>query len=159
MKPEDKLRALGITLPDFNKRAFIGASHGKMRPYRIHNGVLYLAGHVPYINDKPFNPGRLGESLTTEQGYAAARVAAINVLAGVKQAVGDLDRVAFVLRTLNFVISTPDYDEPHKVANGVTDLFAEVWGPENGIGCRATIGAQALTSNHCFETWCEFGLA
>jgi enamine deaminase RidA (YjgF/YER057c/UK114 family) len=158
MKAEEKLRAMGITLPDFTKRAFIGASHGKMRPYRIHNGVLYLAGHVPDVDGKPFSPGRLGDTLTTEQGYAAARVAAINVLAGVKQALGDLDRVAFVLRTLNFVISTPDYHEPHLVANGVTDLFAELWGPENGVGARATIGAQALTNNYCFETWCEFGL-
>jgi len=158
MSAEAKLKALGIVLPDFNAKPFIGAQHGTMRPYRIHNGVLYLAGHVPDVDGKPFLPGRVGDTLTTEQGHRAARMAAINVVAGVKQALGDLDRIAFVLRTLNFVVCAPAYHEPHKVANGVTDLFAELWGPEKGVGCRATIGVQSLTNNYCFETWCEFGL-
>lgn len=156
MGAEAKLKELGIELPDYTKKAFVGAGYGKMRPFRIARGVLYLSGHVPDIDGVAFNPGRLGDSLTTEQGYAAARLAGINALAGVREAVGSLDNVKNVLRTLNFVICTADYHEVHKVANGVTDLFAEIWGPDKGVGCRATIGAQSLTNRYCFETWCEF---
>lgn len=156
MGAEAKLKELGITLPDYSKRPFVGTGYGKMRPFRIVGSVLYLSGHVPDRDGAPFHPGRLGDSLTTEQGYAAARLAGVNVIAGVKEALGDLDRIKGLIRSLNFVICTPDYHEVHKVSSGVTDLFAEVWGPEKGIGCRATIGSQSLSNRYCFETWCEF---
>jgi dihydrodipicolinate synthase/N-acetylneuraminate lyase len=99
------------------------------------------------------HPGRLGATLTTEQGYEAARITGINVLAGFKQALGDLDRVTGLIKSLNFVVCEPDYYDVHEVASGFTDLLAEVYGEEAGIGCRATIGVQSLARNNCFETW------
>lgn len=77
------------------------------------------------------------------------------MLAGIKQALGNLDRVAGIIRTLNYVVCAPNYYDVHKVANGVTDLLAEIFGDVKGTGCRATLGIQSLTRNHCFETVAE----
>ena len=89
----------------------------------------------------------------TEQGYQAARLTGINVLAGLKQALGDLDRVTGLIKSLNFVVCEPDFYDVHKVSSGLTDLLAKVFGDAAGIGCRATIGVQSLARNNCFETW------
>lgn len=159
MTAEATLKRLGITLPDYEAKPFAGDKYGKMRPFRIVGSMLYLSGHVPEVDDKVIYPGKLGETLTTEQGYQAARIAAINVLAGIRQALGSLNRVGCLIRSLNFVVCAADYFEINKVANGVTDLLAEVLGPERGTGCRATIGVEALTQNACFETWTEFQIA
>jgi len=156
MRPSEAIKKLGIVLPDYDVAPFAGNKYGKMRPFRIVGPVLYLAGHVPEVDDKVVYPGKLGMSVTTAEGYKAARIAGINVLAGVKQALGSLDRVKSLIRTLNFVVCAPDYYDIYKVASGVTDLLAEVFGPDAGIGCRATIGVEALTNNACFETWTEF---
>src|SRR5688572_19059295 len=155
MKAEARLKAMGIELPDYGANPFVGVNYGRMKPFHIIGRHLVLAGHVPEIGGKPFNPGRLGEDLTTEQGYEAARVAGINVLAGLKQALGDLDRVDSLIRTLNYVVCTPEYHDVHKVANGLTDLLHEVFGEKAGTGCRATLGIQSLTSGYCFETLVE----
>ncbi len=97
--------------------------------------------------------GGLGESLTTQDGYAAARQTGLNVLGGIRQAVGSLDRVKSIIRTLNFVVCTPGYEDVHKVSSGLSDLLVEVFGPERGLGGRATIGVMALAQGVCFETW------
>ena len=159
MSAEANLRRLGITLPNYDEKPFAGAKYGKMRPFRIVGPVLYLAGQVPEVDDKVVFPGKLGETLSTEEGYEAARLTALNVFAGVRQALGSLDRVECLIRSLNFVVCTSNYYEVNKVANGMTNLLAEVFGPDRGVGCRATIGVEALTSNACFETWVEFQVA
>jgi len=159
MATEAKLKELGVKLPDYALTPFAGMAYGRMKPFHILGKVLTLAGHVPEVDGRVMYAGRLGDNLTTEQGYQAARLAGINLLAGIKQALGDLDRVAGVMRTLNYVVCTPDYHDVHKVANGVTDLLAEVYGDIKGIGCRATLGIQSLTRNHCFETVAELEIA
>jgi hypothetical protein len=159
MAAEAKLRELGVKLPDYALTPFAGMAYGRMKPFHILGKVLTLAGHVPEVDGRVMFAGRVGDTLTTEQGYQAARLSGINLLAGIKQALGDLDRVAGVIRTLNYVVCTPDYHDVHKVANGVTDLLAEVYGDIKGIGCRATLGIQSLTRNHCFETVAELEIA
>jgi hypothetical protein len=155
MRAEARLRELGFDLPDYNERPFAGMAYGTMKPYHILGKVLYLSGHVPERDGEVLYPGRLGEDLTIEEGYRAAQIACVNVLAGIKQALGDLDRIKGLIRSLNFVVCTPDFHDVHKVSSGVTDLFHQVYGDAKGIGCRATIGMQALTRRHCFETWVE----
>jgi hypothetical protein len=97
--------------------------------------------------------------LTTTQGYAAARQTGLNVLGGIRQAVGSLDRVKSIVRTLNFVVCTPDFEDVHNVSSGLSDLFVEVFGPERGLGGRATIGVMALANGVCFETWATIEIA
>jgi hypothetical protein len=97
--------------------------------------------------------GRVGADLTVAEGYAAARRTGLNMLGGIRQAVGSLDRVVSIVRTLNFVVCTPEFTEVHKVSSGLSDLLVEVFGPERGLGGRATIGVMALANGVCFETW------
>ena len=153
MEIERKLRAMGIELPDFGSAAYYGASYGKMKPFHRTGNLLFLSGHIPEKDGQVIYPGRLGQTVTFEQGYEAARLTGINCLAGLKQALGDLDRVLALVRTLNFVVCTPEFYDVHKVASGLTDLFAEVYGSERGVGGRATIGVMSLARNNCFETW------
>ena len=105
------------------------------------------------------HPGRVGAEVSVEQAYQAARQTGINCLAGIKQAIGDLDQVTSLVRTLNFVVCAPGFTEPNRVSSGLTDLFAELFGEERGIGCRATIGVMSLANNHCFETWMDLEVA
>ena len=153
MNAEKKLSAMGIELPDFGPTTYYGAAYGKMKPYHRTGNLLFLSGHVPEKDGEVIHPGRLGDNLTIEQGYEAARITGINCLAALRQAVGDFDNVVAIVRTLNFVVCTPDFHDVHKVSSGLTDLLAEVLGAERGIGGRATIGVVALAGNHCFETW------
>ena len=156
MTIERRLRELGIELPDFGNETYYGATtYGSMKPFHIIGNVLHLSGHVPERDGKVVYPGRLGETVTLEQGIEAARITGINAMSGMKQALGDLDRVVGIVKSLNFVACAPDFQLVHKVSSGMTDLLADVFGRDIGIGCRATIGIQALALNNCFETWME----
>lgn len=153
MEIERRLAQLGIELPDFGRTTYYGASYGKMKPHHRTGNLLFLSGHIPEKDGQIVHAGRLGQNLTIEQAYEAARLTGINCLAGLQQAVGDLDNVVAIVRTLNFVVCTPDFYDVHKVSSGLTDLLAEVFGPDRGIGGRATIGVMSLARNNCFETW------
>ena len=156
MSAETRLEELGIVLPDFGGSAYYGMTYGKMKPFHLLGSVLYLSGHIPEKDGEIVYPGRLGATLNTEQGYQAARLTGVNCLAGIRQALGTLDRVKGLIRSLNFVVCEPDYYDVHEVSSGLTDLWTEVFGDQVGIGCRATIGVQTLARNNCFETWAEF---
>ncbi|MFO1088157.1 MAG: RidA family protein [Hyphomicrobiales bacterium] len=155
MTPEEKLKSLGLTLQDFDKIGYYGVEYGKMKSYHISGKVLFLSAHVPIWENRIIHPGRIGEDVTLEQGYEAARIAGLNVLGGVKQAVGRLDTVTLV-RSLCFIPCAPDFNQMNKVADGMTDLIAEVLGPDRGLGGRASIGVQRLANDICFESWCTF---
>jgi enamine deaminase RidA (YjgF/YER057c/UK114 family) len=150
---EQRIAELGLDVPDFVKEGYYGATYGSMKPYHITGNLLFLSGHVPQRGGTIIYPGRLGAGLTLEKGREAARLTGLNVIAGIKQAVGDLDRVKAIVRSLNFVVCTPEFTEVHHVSSGLSDLLAEVFGPERGIGGRATIGVMALAGGNCFETW------
>ncbi|MBK1871311.1 RidA family protein [Taklimakanibacter albus] len=164
MQIEKKIESLGIKLPDLGvwdsnigtAQKYYGQQYGKMKPFHRSGGLLILSGHVPDLPDGTvLHPGRVGAEVTVEQGYAAARQTGINCLAGIKQAIGDLDKITNLVRTLNFVVCAPGFTDPNLISSGLTDLFAEVFGPEKGIGCRATIGVMSLANNHCYETWMD----
>ena len=153
MEIEQRIAELGLDVPDFAREGYYGASYGSMKPSHIVGNLLFLSGHVPHRGSRVVFPGRLGADLTVEQGREAARLTGLNVIAGIRQAVGNLDRVKSVVRTLNFVVCTPEFTDVHKVSSGLSDLLAEVFGRERGIGGRATIGVMALAGGNCFETW------
>lgn len=159
MTPEKLALTMGLDIPDFNVIGYYGTTNGQMKPYHRAGNLLFLSGHIAQKGDLITHKGRLGADLTTEQGYAAARQTGINVLAGIRQAVGSLDRVTAIVRTLNFVVCTPEYEEVNKVSSGMTDLFVEVFGPDRGLGGRATIGVMALAGGVCFETWATVEVA
>ena len=153
MTPEKMALTMGLDIPDFDLVGYYGTKRGTMKPFHRMGNLLFLSGHVAQIGSQITHKGRLGADLTTEQGYAAARQTGINVLAGIRQSVGSLDRVKSMVRTLNFVVCTAGYEDVHLVSSGLSDLLVEVFGPERGLGGRATIGVMALAGGVCFETW------
>ena len=144
---------MGLDIPDFDVMGYYGADYGTMKPFHRAGSLLFLSGHVAQIGSEITHKGRLGADVTTDEGYLAARRTGLNVLGGIRQAVGSLDRVKAIVRSLNFVVCTPEYEEVHKVSSVLSDLFVEVFGPERGLGGRATIGVMALAGGVCFETW------
>ncbi len=151
--PERLALMMGLDIPDFDRIGYYGADYGTMKPYHRIGSLLFLSGHVAQIGTEITHKGRLGQNLTTEQGYLAARQTGLSVLGGIRQAVGSLERVKSIVRTLNFVVCAPDFEDVHKVSSGLSDLLVEVFGPERGLGGRATIGVMALAGGVCFETW------
>jgi enamine deaminase RidA (YjgF/YER057c/UK114 family) len=151
---DQRIDELGLAVPDFAAVPYTGLKYGAVKPHHLTGNLLFLSGHMPERPDgSVVHPGALGRDLTTGQGYEAARVAGLNALGGIRYALGTLDRVVAVVRSLNFVACTPDFHDIHLVADGVTDLLRDVFGEDAGVGGRATIGVTSLARNHCFETW------
>src|ERR687892_278601 len=115
--------------------------------------VEELGLDLPDYSVTPYYGPNYGTMKPHDQVDEAARLTAINCLAGIRYAIGDLNRVASLVRSLNFVVCTPDFYDVHKVSSGATDLFRNVFGEERGLGGRATIGVMSLARNHCFENW------
>ena len=159
MSIENRLAELGIELPDLAGGAYYGQTYGNMKSHHIAGNVLYLSGHTPVRDGKVIHPGRVPSEVTVEQGYEAARITGINMIAGMKLALGDLDRVKGLIRCLCFVACEPDFNDVHLVSSGCTDVIAEVFGQPVGIGGRATIGVQSLCDRMCFETMAEVEIA
>lgn len=159
MTIEERLAQAGISLPDFGGSGYYGAAYGRMRPHRIVGNVLFLSGHTPVRDGAVLHPGRVGGAVSAAQGYEAARLTGINMIGGMKHALGDLGRVKGLIRCLCFVACEPGFTDVHLVSSGCSDLLAEVFGEEAGVGGRATIGVQSLCDEMCFETWAEVEIA
>ena len=145
---------LGIPWPRPDELVYTGVQYGPVAPYRLVGNLLFLSGHLPERADGTVvHPGALGLDLSTAEGYEAARVAGINAVKGMLSALGDLNRVAAIVRSLNFVVCTPGFHDIHLVANGCSDVLREIFGDKIGIGGRATVGVMSLARSHCFETW------
>jgi enamine deaminase RidA (YjgF/YER057c/UK114 family) len=147
---EDKLKALGLTLPDLDEQYRKNASGARFISHYAVQNMLYLSGTTPFKDGEPFNTGVVGQDLTFEQGYDAARYATLTSLAAVKYALGDLDRVQQVVQLIGFVNSAPGFSDQPRVINGATNLLVELFG-DRGKPTRAAIGCQGLAINHSVE--------
>ena len=121
--------------------------------------LAYVSGHGPLKPDKTLITGRVGTDLTLDQGKAAARQVALAILATLRDQLGSLDRVKRVIKVLGMVNSAPDFFDHPRVINGCSELFAEVWGPEQGIGARSAVGMGPLPGNIAVEIEAIFELA
>jgi enamine deaminase RidA (YjgF/YER057c/UK114 family) len=135
-----RLAELGMTLPD------APAPAASSQPLALSGDLVLTAGQLPLVDGALPRTGRCGDTVTTEQAQELARAAAINVLAVARAAAGgsddDLDRVRVVKVTV-FVASAPDFTEQHLVANGASDLLAEVLG-DAGVHARSAVGVASL---------------
>jgi enamine deaminase RidA (YjgF/YER057c/UK114 family) len=135
-----RLEALGLTLPD------APAPAASYQPFALAGELVLTAGQLPLVDGRLPRTGRCGDAVTTEQAAELARAAAVNVLAVARAAAGgrdeDLERVRVVKVTV-FVASTPDFTEQHLVANGASDLLAEVLG-DAGVHARSAVGVASL---------------
>ena len=136
--PEERIKELGIELPEFSKPS---ANYVKWRQV---DNLLFLAG------DGSDMKGRLGEDLTVEEGYQAARMTGVDILSTLKAACGDLSRIKQFVKVKGMVNSAPDFYDQPKVINGFSDLMVEVFG-EKGKHARAAVGMVSLPSNIAVE--------
>lgn len=150
MHVEETLRSLGLTLLDLEEQYRVNPSGARFVSHLAVHNVLYLSGTVPLRDGKPFRTGVLGKDLTVEQGYEAARYAALTALAAAKYALGDLDRVEQAVQLIGFVNSAPGFSDQPRVVNGATDLLVELYG-DRGKPTRAAIGCRGLAMNHSVE--------
>jgi enamine deaminase RidA (YjgF/YER057c/UK114 family) len=150
MVVEDKLRSLGLALLDLDEQYRANVSGARFVSHLAVGTMLYLSGTTPVKDGRPHLPGVVGQDLTLEQGYEAARYAALTSLAALKYALGDLDRVAQAVQLIGFVNSAPGFSQQPRVINGATDLLVELYG-ERGKPTRAAIGCQGLSTNHSVE--------
>jgi enamine deaminase RidA (YjgF/YER057c/UK114 family) len=145
MDTEKRLQDLGIGLPPAPKP--IGNYIGGVRV----GNLLFMSGCGPRRNDGSLITGKLGSDLSVEQGYDAARVVGLNMLANIRDVLGSLDRVERVVKVLGMVNCSPDFGDMPKVINGFSDLFVEVLGPERGRGARSAVGMAALPNQIAVE--------
>jgi enamine deaminase RidA (YjgF/YER057c/UK114 family) len=150
MKAEEKLRALGLEVPSLEELYRTNASGAHYISHFPVQNVLYLSGTTPRKDGHAHLPGVVGKDLNVEQGYEAARYAALTTLAAVKYALGDLDRVQQLVHIVGYVNSAPGFGDQPRVINGAADLFVEIFG-ERGKPTRAAIGCQGLGGNASVE--------
>ena len=137
-KIESRLQELGITLPDSP------APMANYVPVVRTGNLIYLSGVGPMAkSDGSEYKGKLGDNISVDEGYDAARLTAVNLIARLKGYLGDLDRVTQIVKLLSMVNATPDFTEPPAVSNGCSDLMVEVFG-DRGRHARSAIGVATL---------------
>jgi enamine deaminase RidA (YjgF/YER057c/UK114 family) len=133
-----RLKKLGIVLPT------PAAPAANYVPTVASGKLLFVSGQIPSTAEGVQFVGKVGREFTVEQGREAARLCAINILANLKAALGDLGKVARVIKVVGFVNAVPDFTEPHKVVNGASDLITEVLGDKIGKHARSAVGMGTL---------------
>ncbi|MGB1361584.1 MAG: RidA family protein [Alphaproteobacteria bacterium] len=137
-KVEERLSAIGITVPD------AAAPAANYVPYTISGNQIFVAGQIPMVAGEIKHQAKVGDDMTADQAVEVAKVCAINIIAQVKSAIGDLDRVTKIVRLGGFVNATPDFGDHPKVINGASDLMVEAFGKDVGAHSRAAVGAGSL---------------
>lgn len=148
--PSTRLKELGITLPTPPKPV------AKYKPAVLVGNMLYVSGHGPAKGDPALMAGKVGGKLTTEQGKECARLVGINILATVNATLGSLDKVKRLIKTLGMVNAGPDYLEQPVVVNGFSELMAQVFGDDAGVGARSAVGMGSLPGDIPVEIECIF---
>ncbi len=139
----DKLTQLNITLPPVSIPA------AAYVPFVQTGNLVFLSGHIAKQDGKPW-VGQLGKNMTTEEGKAAARAIAIDLLGTLHAAVGDLNRVKRIVKLMSLVNSTGDFTEQHLVTNGASELIGEVFGA-SGAHARSAFGVAQIPMGACVE--------
>lgn len=125
--------------------------NGLYKPIVISGNLAFVSGHAPLCHDGSRICGRVGLDLTLEQGKAAARQSGLAILASLQGEFGNLARVRRVIKVLGMVNSTPEFQQHPAVINGCSELFADIFGTENGVGARSAAGMNSLPGNIAVE--------
>ena len=149
--PENRLREMKLTLPSVPRPV------AKYKTAVQVGNLLYVSGHGPAKLDgkSPF-VGKVGADLTLEQGKEAARSVGLAILSTVRDTLGSLDRVKRLVKTLGMVYCTDDFKDQPFVINGFSELMAEIFGEDAGVGARSAVGMGSLPSGIPVEIECIF---
>ena len=143
MSVYDQLKALNITLPP------VATPAAAYLPFVQAGNLVFLSGHIAKQDGKPW-VGQLGKTMGTEEGKAAARAVAIDLMGTLHAAVGDLNKVKRIVKLVSLVNSTAEFTEQHLVTNGASDLFGQVFG-DKGAHARAAFGVAQIPLGACVE--------
>lgn len=138
---DEQFKKSGLTLPP------APTPKGVYKPCLVDGKYLYLSGHGPVQNDQSLIIGRIGESIGIEQGKLAARQVGLTMLSTIVANLGSLNKIKRVVKILGMVNCTDDFEKHPYIINGCSELFAEIWGEENGIGVRSAVGFNSLPDN------------
>ena len=144
MSVQARLQALGITLPP------VAVPAAAYMPFARTGNLVFLSGHIAKKNGKPW-VGQLGLTMGTDEGKAAARAIAIDLMGTLQAAVGDLENVTRIVKVMSLVNSTPTFTEQHLVTNGCSELLGEVFGPQVGAHARSAFGVAQIPMGACVE--------
>src|SRR5687768_1921290 len=153
LSPDQQFQKLGLTLPPAPKPL------GVYKPFLIVNNFAYVSGHGTTKDDGSLIIGRIGKDLTPEEGKAAARQVGLAILATLKKNLGSLDKIKRVIKVLGMVNCVPEFERHPFIINGCSELFASVWGDDNGVGVRSAVGMGSLPDNIPVEIEAMFELA
>lgn len=144
MSVEEKIKQLGLNIPEAPKPV---ASYV---PAVKSGNLIFTSGQLPFVNGNLQYIGKLGEKYSIEDGYQAARICVLNCLSVVKGIVGDLDKVARIVKVVGFVSSAAGFNDQPKVINGASELLGEIFG-EAGQHARSAVGVNELPLNSAVE--------
>jgi enamine deaminase RidA (YjgF/YER057c/UK114 family) len=150
--PDDRLNKLNLELPP------APAPLGVYKPFLIVGRLVYVSGHGPVRSDGTLIVGRVGQDMDMEAGKVAARQVGLTILSTLKTNLGNLNRIKRVIKVLGMVNSTDDFTKHPYVINGCSEVFTEVFGPENGVGVRSAVGMGSLPENIPVEVEAVFEL-
>lgn len=149
---DQRFEKLGLTLPPAPKPM------GVYKPFLQVGNFVYVSGHGTVKEDGSLIIGRIGKDLTMEEGKTAARQVGLAILATLKENLGSFNRIKRVIKVLGMVNCVPDFERHPFVVNGCSELFANVWGNDNGIGVRSAVGMGSLPDNIPVEIEAMFEL-
>jgi enamine deaminase RidA (YjgF/YER057c/UK114 family) len=152
MSAENRLKELNLQLPPPPKPV------GVYKSMVVCGDLAYASGHGPIQSDGSFIVGRVGQELDLAAGKAAARQTGLTILATARRVLGSLDKIQRVIKVFGMVNCAPEFRDHPQVINGCSELFAEIWGPEDGIGARSAVGMNSLPSNIAVEIEVIFAL-
>ncbi len=141
MTPEANLSNLGLSLPPAPQ------PKGVYKPCLIDGHYLYISGHGPVQENGELIIGRIGMDIDAEAGKLAAQQVGLTILSTIKAQLGSLNRVKRVIKVLGMVNCVPEFEKHPYIINGCSELFAKIWGDENGIGVRSAVGFGSLPDN------------
>ncbi len=152
MTPEENFSQLGLELPPAPTAQFV------YKTYLVDGKHCYVSGHGPYLPDGTFLAGRVGKDMTEDEAKAAAQQTGLAILATLREGLGSLNKVKRVIKILGMVNCESDFTKQPYVINGCSELFAKVWGQDNGIGVRSAVGMGSLPGNIPVEIEASFEL-
>lgn len=141
MTPEENFGQLGLTLPP------APTAKAVYKPFLVDGKHCYVSGHGPYLPDETFMTGRVGKDMDEEAAKAAAQQTGLAILSTLQNGLGSLNKVKRVIKVLGMVNCESNFEKHPYVINGCSELFAKVWGDDDGIGVRSAVGMGSLPGN------------
>ena len=147
---EARIKELKLQLPPPPKPV------AKYKPAVQSGNMLYVSGHGPLRTDGTMVAGKVGTDLTPEQAKDAAKLVGLAILSSARNTLGSLDKIKRLIKTLGMVNGTPDFTKQPMVIDGFSELMAEVFGEDAGVGARSAVGMGSLPGNIPVEIECIF---